>query len=206
MEYQPWLRYKIRNGKKEISDHVSPTFFLNYNKGIPDVAKSTTDFDQIEIGFKHQLELGIRGTLDIHTRLGHFFRNENMTFLDYKHFKANQTPFVTTDPVETFRLLEYYRYSTNDSYLIGHGHLQFRKFLLTQIMEARLLGFKENLFVNYLYTDASENYMEVGYGIDKIFRFLRLEIVTSYRNFSYDSWGIRIGIASGFGGGVISID
>jgi Family of unknown function (DUF5686)/CarboxypepD_reg-like domain len=206
MEFQPWLRYKIRNGKKEISDQVSPTFFLSYNKGIPDLAKSTTDFDQVEIGFKHQLELGIRGILDIHTRLGHFLRKEEMTFLDYKHFKANRTPFVTTDPVETFRLLDYYRYSTNDTYFIAHGHLQFRKFLLTQIMEARLLGFKENLFVNYLYTDASENYMEVGYGIDKIFRFLRLEVVTAYRNFSYDSWGIRIGIASGFGGGVISID
>lgn len=206
MEYQPWLTYYIRNGKKQVSERISPTFFLNYNKGIPDVAKSTTNFDQVEIGFKHQIQLGIRATIGFHTRLGHFFNNDEMTFLDYKHFKGNLTPFVTTDPVETFRLLDYYKYSTNNTYFIGHSHVQFRKFLVTQIMEARFIGLKENLFVNYLSTDQSQNYVELGYSIDKIFRFLRLEVVTSYRDFQYESWGIRIGIASGFGGGVISFD
>ncbi|MFT4668289.1 MAG: hypothetical protein ACI9VN_002759 [Patescibacteria group bacterium] len=206
MEYQPWLRYYIKNGVKNVSERVTPTFFLNYNKGIPDIAKSITDFDQVEIGFKHQLEIGIRGKLSLHGRFGHFFNNDEMTLLDYKHFKANLTPFVTTDPVETFRLLDYYNYSTNNSYFIGHSHLQFRKFLATQLVELRYMGIKENLFVNYLSTSKSQNYFEVGYSIDKILRFLRLEFVTSYQNFKYESWGIRIGIASGFGAGVISVE
>ncbi|MFK7807344.1 MAG: DUF5686 and carboxypeptidase regulatory-like domain-containing protein [Saprospiraceae bacterium] len=204
VEYQPWLRYTINNDVKNISSKATPTFFLNYNKGIPDVAKSTTDFDQVEIGFKHQFDIGIRAKLDVHSRFGHFFNNDQMTFLDYQHFQANLTPFVTTDPVETFRLLDYYLYSTNNTYFIGHGHIQFRKFLVTQIFEAQMLGLKENVFVNYLATDKSENYFEVGYAVDKIFRFLRLEVVTSYRDFKYESWGIRIGVASSLVDGQIS--
>jgi len=80
MEYQPWLRYYITNGEKRVSERVTPTFSLNYNKGIPDIGKSSTDFDQIEVGFKHQLELGIRGILGFNARLGHFFNNDQMTF------------------------------------------------------------------------------------------------------------------------------
>jgi len=103
-------------------------------------------------------------------------------------------------------LLDYYNYSTNNTYFIGHSHLQFRKFLATQFVELRYLGIKENIFVNYLSTDKSQNYFELGYSIDKIFRVFRLEFVTSYQDFKYENFGIRVGIASGFGNGVISVE
>jgi hypothetical protein len=61
------------------------------------------------------------------------------------------------------------------------------------------LGLKEDLFVNYLYTPTSDNYTEVGYSIDNIFRILRVEFVSSFRDFKYDDFGVRISIASTFG-------
>ena len=206
MEYEPWQRYFIKNGKRKISERPTPIFSINYRKGIPDVASSATDFDQIEVGFKHKFEVGVRGTLGFNAKLGHFLNNKNILFPDFKHFKGNRTPFVTTDPVETFRILNYYDYSTDDTYFIGHAHYQFRKFLVTQIMEAQFMGLKENIFVNYLESNKSQHYTEVGYTIENIFRFFRLEFVTSFQDFKYENWGIRIGISSEFGGGIFSVD
>jgi len=206
MEYEPWQRYFVKNGRRNISARPTPIFSLDYRKGIPDFADSSTDFDQIEIGFKHKFEVGVRGTLGFNLKLGHFLNNENVQFPDFKHFKGNRTPFVTTDPVETFRILDYYDYSTDETYFMGHAHYQFRKFLVTQIMEAQLIGLKENIFVNYLESDKSQHYTELGYTIENIFRFFRLEFVTSFQNFKYENWGVRIGISSEFGGGLIAVE
>ncbi len=205
-EYEPWMRYYIRNGRRRVSERATPIFSLHYRKGIPDIASSETDFDQIEIGFKHKTEIGVRGTLGFNAKFGYFLNDEATTFLDYKHFMGNRTPFVTTDPVETFRILDYYKYSTDGTYFIGHTHYQFRKFLVTQILEVRFLGIKENVFVNYLNTGESQHYTELGYSIDNLFRFFRLEFVTSFQDWEYENFGVRIGISSDLGGGIFSVE
>ena len=95
-------------------------------------------------------------------------------------------------------MLDYYKYSTADNYLSVFTHVRFRKLLFTQLPMLRLSGLKENLFVNYLNTGTSDNYMEVGYTIDNIFRFFRLEFVQSFQDFKPKDFGVRIGVASIF--------
>ena len=119
-----------------------------------------------------------------------------MVFPDFQHFMGNKTPFVTTDPVQSFRLLDYYLYSTKDWHWIAHSHTQFRRLLATQFIELRFLGLKENLFANYLLTDQSKNYLELGYSLDHIFRFLRVEVIAAFEDMQYKNWGIRIGVAT----------
>ena len=89
--------------------------------------------------------------------------------------------------------------STKDKYAEIHAHYQFRKLLLTQIPEVWMIGLKENLFASYLATPASENYMEIGYSLDNIFKFFRIEAVASFQDFKYQDFGIRIGISSAIG-------
>ena len=119
-----------------------------------------------------------------------------MYFMDYKHFMGNQTPFMTTDPVGSFRILDYYNYSTSDKYFFGNVHYHFRKFLLTRIPKVRMLGASENFFVNYLATPYSNNYTELGYGLNGILRLFRLEFATSFQNGNYVANGFRIGIST----------
>ena len=83
-----------------------------------------------------------------------------------------------------------------DKFLTAHAHYQFRKFLATQIPEVWLMGIKENLFVNYLATPTSKNYFELGYSIDNIFRFFRLEAAFSFQDGRYQDFGVLIGVAS----------
>ena len=193
---KPWQKYRIRNGKKLVIANSSPTLSLNGRQGIYHSDADVGNFTHVELGFQHHFNVGYRGSMDVKVNAGVFANQDQMQFPDYKHFLGNQTIFSTTDPVGSFRLLDYYAYSTNDAYLNAHVHYQFRKFLATQIFEARMLGIKENLFVNYLNTDFSQNYFELGYGIDNIARVFRLELVSSFQDGKYQDFGVRIGIAT----------
>jgi hypothetical protein len=193
---RPWLKYRIRNGSKYPVQSSSPTISLDYRKGLNSILGSDVDFDQFELGMKHEFKIGARGNVDFALRGGLFLNKNKIFFIDYKHFLGNQTPFITHDPVGSFRLLEYYRFSTSDKYFVANVHYQFRKFIVTTIPYVRLAGIRENVFVNYLATPTSRNYVEVGYSIDGILRFFRLEAAVSFRDGKYIDQGYRIGIAT----------
>ena len=159
-ELKPWQRYRIRNGRKYPIDNSSPLFTVSYKKGIEGAFNSDVDFDLIEGGVKHSIKFGIRGTLDVALKVGKFINADRLYFMDYAHFIGNLTPFVTTDPVGSYRLLDYYLYSTNDKYFTANVHYHLRKFLITQIPIIRLTGITENIFVNYLATPLSNDYTE----------------------------------------------
>src|SRR6478752_967504 len=133
-----WLKYRIRNDHKMEIHNSSPTFTLDYRKGFDNILESDVDFDQLELGVKHELKVGVRGKIDFAFRGGIFLNANKLYFMDYKHFLGNLTPFSTTDPVGSFRLLDYYQNSTADKYFIGNVHYQFRKFLFTNFPMVRL--------------------------------------------------------------------
>lgn len=195
---RPWLKYTVRNGRRNEVPSSSPTFTIDYRKGFDNIFNGDVAFDQLEIGIKHRLKVGGRGNADFYLRAGTFLSTGNMYFMDYKHFLGNQTPFITNDPVGSFRLLDYYRYSTSDKYFSGNFHYQFRKFLITNIPLVRMAGIHENVFVNYLATPTSQNYTEVGYTIDGILRIFRLEGAAAFQDGKYLNYGFRIGITSNF--------
>ncbi len=196
VEYRPFLKYRIDDGEKEEIRKSSPTFRLKYRKGFSKVFSSDVNFDQLELGVKDQINIGIRGRLDYNLYAGSFLNNRRLYFPDFQHFMGNRTVLQVSDPVASFRLLDYYAYSTAQNYLAGHLYYQFRKLLLTQLFEVRMLGLKENLVLNYLHTEVSPHYLEVGYSLDNIFRFLRLEAISSFADGKYQDFGFRVGIST----------
>lgn len=193
---RPWLKVRIRNGYREVIETSSPTFMLEYKKGFDNLLNSDVNFEQVEAGVKYGFNVGVRGKLDLAVRGGAFLNYDKMYFMDYKHFLGNLTPFSTNDPVGSFRLLDYYLYSTSDKYLSANVHYQFRKFLVTSFPFVRLTGIRENVFVNYLAAPNSKNYTELGYSIDGIFRIFRLEAAAAFQDGKYLDYGLRIGIAT----------
>lgn len=197
---RPWQKYRIKNQKKEPIENSSPELRLAFRQGLKDIAESVTDYSYLEVGIQHKFRPGVRGIIDFKVEAGLFLNNNYAGFADYRHFMGNRILLVTADPVGSFRLLPYYEHSTMDKFAAAHLHYQFRKLLLTQIPEVWLLGIKENVFVNYLATPTSDHYTEVGYSIDNIFRFFRVEAAVAFQDGKYKDWGILIGIASNIGG------
>lgn len=193
---RPWLKYMIRNGQKQEIGNSTPTFSLDYRKGFHGILGSDVNFDQLEVGVRHNFKVGVRGVVDFAVRAGAFLNDDKMYFMDYKHFLGNRTPFITTDPVGSFRLLDYYAFSTSNEYLTTSVHYQFRKFLVTRFPFVRAMGIRENVFVNYLGTRSSDNYTEAGYSINGIFRLFRLEAAAAFVDGQYVDWGLRVGIST----------
>ncbi|MEQ8924184.1 MAG: DUF5686 and carboxypeptidase regulatory-like domain-containing protein [Fulvivirga sp.] len=196
IEYEPWIKYRLYNGKRYRSGNNNPKFSLLYRKGLDDILDSDVDFDQLELGYRQTFKIGVRALGDVAIKAGTFLNDDKMFFMDYKHFMGNRTPITTADPVGTFRMLPYYTFSTNQEYLTGSFHYQMRKFLVTRIPITRIMGIRESFFVNHLATDNSMNYTELGYGINYILRFLRVEAVTNWIDGEYQNFEVRIGIAA----------
>ena len=188
--WQPWIRYHLKNGEKVFFNHA-PVFFVNYRKGLVDA-----DYDFAEAGLKYSWDRGDGSQLNVKMTVGQFFNDQKIFIADFKHFPGNRTVFVTSDPVESFRLLDYYTLSTREQFAEIHAHYQFRKLLLTQIPAVWMIGLKENLFASYLATPQADNYMEIGYGLENILKFLRIEATASFQDFKYQDFGIRIGIST----------
>lgn len=199
ISWRPGLNYRIENGRKRLIENSAPTITAKLRGGFPGIGNSTADFTQLEAGFQRRFSVGRKGQVDFLVRGGAFLNNESVDFPDFKHFSTSEIIITSLDPIGSYRLLPYYLESTDQEYLEAYGHYQFRKFLLTQIWKLHLMGLKEDLFVNYLHTPTSDNYTEVGYSIDNIFRIFRVEFVSSFRDFKYDDFGVRISVASTFG-------
>ncbi|MEZ0610278.1 DUF5686 and carboxypeptidase regulatory-like domain-containing protein [Fibrella sp. WM1] len=198
------VRYRIRNGQRvRLRNDDAPTLTLNYRKGISDWAGSDVDYDFAQATWRHSFDTGIRSRLAYQLSAGGFLNNRSVFFPDFKHFQGNEFFFQIGDPVSSFRFLPYYQYSTRSRFAEAHVLGEFRQLLLTQIMPLRLLGLKENLFVNYLATPASRNYTEIGYGIDglipTVFPFFRVEVVGRFQGGTYLGTGVRIGTTLKFG-------
>jgi hypothetical protein len=193
---KPWIKFRSENGEKRAVSGSSPVFTLNYKKGFKDIFGSDIDYDMAELSVQYGFKVLATGDIDFAFSAGKFLRKNSMYFIDFKHFLGNQTPFITNDPIASFRLLDYYRHSTPDQYLIGNIHYTFRRFVVTTIPEVRLAGIREVIFVNYLKTPTSRNYTEIGYSIDGILRAFRLEAAASFENGKFHGYGIRIGIAA----------
>lgn len=198
IEARPWQKFRIRNGNRQRVSNSSPLITAEYRRGFG-ALNSDVSFDVLELGVRQQVKFGIRGTLDVLVKGGTFFSGQRMFFMDFKHFLGNQTPFVTTDPVGSYRLLDYYAFSTQQNYLTANVHYHLRKFLITRIAYVRLAGITENIFVNYLASPTSNNYTELGYGLDGILRVFRLEFAASFQQGTFLASGFRIGIASNIG-------
>jgi hypothetical protein len=193
---RPEQRFYMRNGKKYKLDRKGPVFEAEYTKGWFGVLESDVDYDRAELKMIHNISWGARGKFQYQITAGKFLNNNRMAFVDFRHFMGNRI-FVTVDNT-SWRALDYYTFSTRDEYAEILTMYSFRKLGLTQFNFFRMYGLHEHIFLNTLITPKSENYTEAGYVLDNIFRFARLELYTSFRNYSFAEFGIRVGINVGF--------
>jgi hypothetical protein len=197
--WKPWQKYRIRNGKKTYYDDDSPRLSASYRKGIAGTLGSDADFDFVRLGIAHGFATGVRSKLSYDVAAGSFLNDRAVQFPDFAHFAGNQFFFQYGDPVSTFRMLDYYRFSTARGFLEAHLLMELRQFLLTQLTWFRVQGIKENVFVHYLATPTSGNYTELGYGLDVGIRFpFRVEVANSFQDFRYQTTVFRIGTTMNF--------
>lgn len=144
------------------------------------ISQQPTRFLQVSLAADHTVDAGLVGELNLNAEGGFFPVKENVTFLDYRHFRGNQT--VLASSFDTgFQLLPYYQYSTTGAWIEGHASHHFNGFFLNKIPALRQLKWQEVATANYLHTPQLGHYLEAGVGVEHIFKVLRVDAYAAYQ-------------------------
>ncbi len=196
LNLQATIRYKqkyyTRPNQKIILGSKYPTLGIQYRRGTKGILGSITDYDFLKLSIRDELNLKLFGKLSYYVGAGKYLRIGYLPFMDYYHFLGNQTIW-STFPVQSFQLLPYYQYSTNDWYFEAHAEHHFGGFILNKIPLVRRLKLTEVVGVNYLMTDAVPSYYEIYFGVDK-FGLIRVDFAFAYMQNAKVSAGLRIGL------------
>lgn len=195
VNYRPGARYG-RRGESYYRTNRPPSLSFRFESAIPNVLDSDIEYQLINFEFKHFVDLNLFGRIEYRAEIGTFINGENMEFPDFRHFMGNETAFTRFAQMSGYSIAPYYLYSTRDSYLSGYFNYELRQFLFTNIRALRLTGTKENINVNYLWTPEANHYTEVGYSLDNLFRFFRIDATVAFEDGKYSDFRIQLGITS----------
>jgi len=158
-----------------------PDLWIYYRQGIPSIG-GEVKFSHLAFSLIDEISLRAKGEFQFAFNGGTFFNKGETSFIDYKHFNANQLD--VSNPLDyraRFLLLPYYKYSTEENYFQMHLQHHFNGFLLDRVPGIGDLGLKLVLGAKYLKTRDRGNYREFHVGIDnigyKLFRLFRVDLV-----------------------------
>ncbi|SDY76613.1 DUF5686 and carboxypeptidase regulatory-like domain-containing protein [Hymenobacter psychrophilus] len=189
--FQPGQRYITRpNGKFNLGSKY-PTLSVIWRQGLGALG-SEVRYTLLEAGVRQSVSFGLLGTSNYRVAAGFFPGSPRLAFMDLRHFSGNRT-YLAAD-FSQFQLLDYYRFSTADQFVEAHYNHHFNGFLLNKIPLLRRLKWQEVASLNYLTTPAAGHYLELGAGIEHIFKVMRVDFYTSLQSGTRAGTGIRVGI------------
>ncbi|NEW85337.1 MAG: hypothetical protein GZ094_23645 [Mariniphaga sp.] len=194
LEYTPHHRYTIRNNTKVYAESKYPTYSLSYKGAFSGISGSDARYDLLKIGIRQKIKFGIDDHISYMVNAGTFLNSSKLYFEDFQHFNTQSTGFAFNPAENSFRLLPFYEFSTQKSFLDAHINWQSRRLIIKHLPIIKNSSVSENLFVNFLSTPGMKNYVEAGYGLNQIFLLLNVEAVVGFENGKYRSAGIRVSI------------
>jgi hypothetical protein len=193
VSYRPGTTYITRPDGKYNLGSKYPIFNAQLRQGVGGVLGANVRYTLLQGSVRQTIPLGLFGTSAYEAVLGGFVGSQaNMTFADYRHFSGNRT--ILTGNFSQFQLLDYYQYSTRSSYFEGHFNHHFNGFIFNKIPLLKSLKWQEVLSLNYLQTSQSGPYLELGAGIEHIFKLGRIDFFTSLQRGQHVGSGIRLGL------------
>lgn len=183
--------------RKVISGSKYPRVNIGYKKAIP-LKVSDADYDLVTVQMDDNVHLGLFGTFSYRAMAGYFLRNQNMYFMDYKHFNGNQTILANQSYLSSFKLLPYYKYSTEFWFAEAHAEHHFNGFIFNKIPLLKKSRIQEVVGGHILFNDKMDQYYEINFGIERILEILRFDYVLSYGPYGKFSQGFLIGIDAEF--------
>lgn len=190
--FRPGQRYISRpDGKINLSSKF-PTFTGTWRQGLSGVLGSDVRYTLLEAGIRQTIGMGLLGTSSYKVAAGGFLGQPELSFMDYRHFSGNRT-YLAADFTD-FQLLDYYRYSTRHRFLEAHYNHHFNGFFLNKIPLLRQLKWQEVASLNYLTTPEAGHYVEIGVGLEHVFKVMRVDFYTGLQSGERVGTGVRIGI------------
>lgn len=186
----PNKRYNIQNEKY-------PVIKIYYDQVLQS-SEQRYHFAYLAMRADYQKSIQDKGTSELCFKAGTFFNENNISFVDYKHFNGNQTHVnLRGNYTDTFYLLPYYSMSTNRPYTEIHYQHNFKGYILNKIPLFNHLKWNLIIGAHQINIEDTKPYQEFTIGFDKIgfgkFRIFRFDYIRAYQNgFLID--GIMFGV------------
>jgi hypothetical protein len=180
-----------------------PTFNASITKGINGFLGSDVDYTKWQVNISDNLNLKLGGRFRYNISASGFFDAKKTYVPDYQHYLGNQT-ILAQQYLSGFQLAPYYLYSNTASLNIS-AHAEYH---LNGLLTNKIPGFKKlNWFFvlggNALHIDKGADYYEAFFGIENIFKVLRVDFIQGYEKAGGLPSGFRISLPffiSGRGG------
>lgn len=189
-------KYVSAPNQKIITGSKYPRLSLNYKKALP-ILNTIADYDLASAMIYDEVNLGLFGRLGYRLKGGTFLNTKKLFFMDFRYFLGNQTIFNTNDYLSSYRLLPYYKFSADKWFAEAHAEHHFNGFILNKLPLLKKLNVQEVAGIHYLTSNTLKNYYEINFGLENIFRILRIDYVMGYGLSNKIQHGFTIGINTG---------
>ncbi|MFD3407683.1 DUF5686 family protein [Aquirufa sp. HETE-83D] len=211
--FRPFLTQSYRANTRLTDWGSSPLLLAKYRAGWKDVGGSSTDFNQVELSYLHNIEVNPWIKMGLLINAGTFIGNKPTYFIDFKHYNGTLNLIQAGEMLASERLVGYYQNftsgtnqrlnvnhyanSTAGTYVEALSFFQFSNLWLKPLLGMKKLYVKEVLIANANYVQ-NQNllYNEVGYGLDGVFKIFRLEAIANFINGQFSYIGFRVNINS----------
>jgi hypothetical protein len=198
---RPGQKYQSYPDQKfNIPSSKYPSITFSYQGGYG-ATQDRYNFHELSTTINQSIDLGSKGESRIWINAGTFIGAEDISFIDYKHFRGNRLRYRLESPrLSSFKMMDYFNYSTNSDYTQIHYNHDFKGYVLGKIPYVNRLNFDLSVGAKALFTERLP-YFEVHTGIDNIgigkIRPLRIDYaysITSGRSFG----AVIVGLDWGF--------
>ena len=196
------------NRRRPVGLKRLPVFGFRYTLGAIDWIEGDFVYHKFNLSVSHSVSVGYLGRLNYRAEASYI--PSALPYFILKTPLGNQTPFYNAN---AFNLMNYFEFVTDRSATLRLDH-HFEGLVLNSIPGIRALNWRFVATGNVLYGKLSDRsrranghtpdlpgpisipYVEVGYGVENVFKFLRVDFIhrLTYRNTPGTSnFGIKVG-------------
>jgi hypothetical protein len=197
MDWYPFMTSALYNESQYFRMGNSPRIRFELTHAIPQILDSKADFTKLEISLRQSIGILRNTKLELSGRVGAFVRKVYVGQMDALHIVGNRTNVIGGQSIDQFRNLDYYSSSSADRLAEVHAHL-FRDRILLGWLFPTSKNWREVLLFNALAIPEGKQFSEFGYGVDRLFRFVHLEVVHSQWNNAKPAWRFMLGASYSF--------
>ncbi len=199
ISYKPGFTYTQYPDYKVANNSSWPRFTLSYQKGIPGILGSKTDFDKWRFSITDDFSMKLLGNLKYNIATGGFLNTTYVSFPDLMHINGMRGVGYAAPYLKSFQFAPYYAFSNKERlYAEAHVEYHLNGLISNKIPLLRQARYYLLFGGNAFYTGSHNYYTEAFVGIDnigwKLVRILRVDFVQSWDSNMGRNSGIRFGI------------
>lgn len=192
--WQPGSRYIQLPDRKVNAGSAYPAFDLTYTQGIKGLLGSDVKYGKWNVSATQTLDWKMRGQFSYKLFGGGFLNRSSVFLPDYQHFSGNDGLF-NSNYLGTLLMASFYQYSTTAS-VYGGASVEYHLngLLSNKVPLLRKLNWFFVVGGNSLVLEGGNNYADVFFSIENIFKLVRIDFVQSFRSKSFNRSGIKLNI------------